>query len=179
MALACDPELLLADEPTTALDVTIQAQVLGLIKELQEKYNTSMILITHDLGVVAQTCDDVAIIYAGKIVEFGKKEDIFDHPSHPYTIGLFGALPSMAVGERRLHSIDGLPPDPTDLPEGCAFWPRCPYASERCKGDIPGRKLRGVHFCQCVKEAEELREISRKWTEIVSGKRQEVPGYDN
>lgn len=179
MALACDPELLLADEPTTALDVTIQAQVLGLIKELQEKYNTSMILITHDLGVVAQTCDDVAIIYAGKIVEFGKKEDIFDHPSHPYTIGLFGSLPSMAVGERRLHSIDGLPPDPTDLPEGCAFWPRCPYASERCKGDIPGRKLRGVHFCQCVKEAEELREISRKWTEIVSGKRQEVPSYDN
>lgn len=179
MALACDPELLLADEPTTALDVTIQAQVLGLIKELQEKYNTSMILITHDLGVVAQTCDDVAIIYAGKIVEFGKKEDIFDHPSHPYTIGLFGSLPSMAVGERRLHSIDGLPPDPTDLPEGCAFWPRCPYALERCKGDIPGRKLRGVHFCQCVKEAEELREISRKWTEIVSGKRQEVPGYDN
>ena len=171
MALACDPELLLADEPTTALDVTIQAQVLGLIKELQEKYNTSMILITHDLGVVAQTCDDVAIIYAGKIVEFGKKEDIFDHPSHPYTIGLFGSLPSMAVGERRLHSIDGLPPDPTDLPEGCAL--------ERCKGDIPGRKLRGVHFCQCVKEAEELREISRKWTEIVSGKRQEVPGYDN
>ena len=104
MARACDSELLLADEPTTALDVTIQAQVLGLIKELQEKYNTSMILITHDLGVVAQTCDDVAIIYAGKIVEFGKKEDIFDHPSHPYTIGLFGSLPSMAVGERRLHS---------------------------------------------------------------------------
>ncbi|MBU9735033.1 ABC transporter ATP-binding protein [Diplocloster agilis] len=159
MALACDPELLLADEPTTALDVTIQAQVLDLIRELKEKYNTSMILITHDLGVVAQTCDDVAVIYAGKIVEFGKKEDIFDHPAHPYTIGLFGSLPGMAVGEKRLHSISGLPPDPTALPEGCAFWPRCPHAVEACKGKIPTRKIRGVHFCQCVKEKEELQEV--------------------
>lgn len=159
MALACDPELLLADEPTTALDVTIQAQVLDLIRDLKEKYNTSMILITHDLGVVAQTCDDVAVIYAGKIVEFGKKEDIFDHPTHPYTIGLFGSLPGMAVGEKRLHSISGLPPDPTALPEGCAFWPRCPHAGEACKGEIPSRKIRGVHFCQCVKEKEELQEV--------------------
>ena len=159
IALACRPKLLLADEPTTALDVTIQAQVLRMINDLKRKLNTSMILITHDLGVVAQNCDDVSVIYAGEIVESGTKEDIFDHPAHPYTIGLFGSLPGMAVGEKRLHSISGLPPDPTALPEGCAFWPRCPHAVEACKGKIPTRKIRGVHFCQCVKEKEELQEV--------------------
>jgi peptide/nickel transport system ATP-binding protein len=152
MALACDPELLLADEPTTALDVTIQAQVLDLIKDLKEKLGTSMILITHDLGVVAETCDEVAVVYAGKIVECGTKEDVFDHTAHPYTIGLFGSLPGMAVGEKRLHSIAGLPPDPTNLPEGCAFWPRCPYAIEACHSEIPNREITAGHFCRCVKE---------------------------
>ncbi len=159
MALACDPELLLADEPTTALDVTIQAQVLDMIRKLRDKLNTSMILITHDLGVVAETCDSVAVIYAGQVVESGTKEDLFDHPAHPYTKGLFGSLPSMAVGEKRLHSIKGLPPDPTNLPTGCAFWPRCPYATDACKGDsaggapgISGREITPGHFVRCLKE---------------------------
>ena len=165
MALACDPELLLADEPTTALDVTIQAQVLDMIRDLRDKLQTSMILITHDLGVVAETCDSVAVVYAGQIVESGSKEDLFDHPTHPYTLGLFGSLPSMAVGEKRLHSIVGLPPDPTNLPTGCAFWPRCPHATDACKcipteeqiesGDlpqIPNREITPGHFVRCIKE---------------------------
>lgn len=152
MALACDPELLLADEPTTALDVTIQAQVLNLINELKKKYDTSMLLITHDLGVVAQTCDKVAVVYAGKIVEYGTKEDVFDHPSHPYTEGLFNSLPDMERDTERLKPIPGLPPDPTDLPQGCAFRPRCPYATESCKSDIPYRELTPGHFCRCIKE---------------------------
>ena len=153
MALACDPELLLADEPTTALDVTIQAQVLELINELKRKYNTAMLLITHDLGVVAQTCDKIAVVYSGKIVEYGTKEDIFDHPSHPYTIGLFQSLPDMERDTDRLKPIPGLPPDPTELPAGCAFSPRCPYATENCKkGEIPSRELSAGHFCCCIKE---------------------------
>ena len=152
MALACDPELLLADEPTTALDVTIQAQVLDMIRDLRDKLQTSMILITHDLGVVAETCDSVAVVYAGQIVESGSKVDLFDHPTHPYTLGLFGSLPSMAVGEKRLHSIVGLPPDPTNLPTGCAFWPRCPHATEACKGEIPNREITPGHFVRCIKE---------------------------
>ena len=152
MALACDPELLLADEPTTALDVTIQAQVLSLINDLKEKYDTAMILITHDLGVVAQTCDKVAVVYAGKIVEYGLKADIFDHPSHPYTVGLFGSLPDIEQDTDRLTPIPGLPPDPTNMPEGCAFHPRCPHATEACKGEIPYRELTPGHFCRCIKE---------------------------
>ena len=157
MALACDPELLLADEPTTALDVTIQAQVLDLIRELKEKYQTSMILITHDLGVVAETCDTVAVIYAGKIVEYGSLEDIFDHPAHPYTRGLFGSLPGMAVGEKRLRSINGLPPDPTNLPHGCSFAPRCPQACDKCRGEIaiPYREITPGHFVRCTREEAE------------------------
>ena len=154
MALACDPELLLADEPTTALDVTIQAQVLGLINELKQKYNTSMLLITHDLGVVAQTCDTVAVIYAGQIVEYGTKEDIFDHPTHPYTVGLFNSLPDMENETDRLSPIPGLPPDPTNLPEGCPFHPRCPHAGEACHGEIPNRELSPGHFCRCIKEGQ-------------------------
>ena len=132
MALACNPELLLADEPTTALDVTIQAQVLDLINELKEKFQTSMILITHDLGVIAQTCETVAVIYAGSIVESGTKEDIFDHPTHPYTIGLFDSLPNMTAEGEKLKPIAGMPPDPTNLPAGCPFAPRCPFATEQC-----------------------------------------------
>lgn len=154
MALACDPELLLADEPTTALDVTIQAQVLDLIRELRDKLGTSMILITHDLGIVAETCDTVAVIYAGKIVEYGTLEDIFDNPKHPYTIGLFGSLPEVAEGQPRLNSIKGLPPDPTNLPEGCAFWPRCPHATDACKKTIPNAEITPGHFVRCIKEVE-------------------------
>jgi len=150
MALACNPALLLADEPTTALDVTIQAQVLELINELKEKYGTSMILITHDLGVIAETCEDVAIVYAGKIVESGTKEDIFNNPSHPYTVGLFNSLPDIASKSARLKPIDGMPPDPTNLPEGCSFNPRCPYATDACRqGEISMREITPGHFCAC------------------------------
>ena len=152
MALACDPELLLADEPTTALDVTIQAQVLEMMMDLKHKLNTSMILITHDLGVVAETCDKVAVIYAGQIVESGSKEAVFRNPSHPYTIGLFGALPKLDDDSKRLSPIDGLPPDPTKLPEGCTFNPRCPKACEGCKvGNTPEMiEVAPGHFVRCV-----------------------------
>lgn len=151
MALACSPELLLADEPTTALDVTIQAQVLDMIADLREKNNTSMIMITHDLGVVARVCDDVAVVYAGEIIESGSKEDIFDKPSHPYTIGLFGALPKLNGEEERLHPIEGMTPDPTALPQGCKFSPRCPRATESCRQQsIAMKEIAPGHFCRCI-----------------------------
>ena len=151
IALACDPDLLLADEPTTALDVTIQAQVLDLIRGLRESKGTSLILITHDLGVVAEMCDYVAIVYAGEIVEYGTLEDLFDNPQHPYTLGLFGSLPKVNSNERRLNPITGLTPDPTDLPDGCKFHPRCPYATEACKqGSIENVKISGEHYCKCT-----------------------------
>jgi oligopeptide/dipeptide ABC transporter ATP-binding protein len=160
IALACDPELLLADEPTTALDVTIQAQVLDMMRTLIRDQKTAMILITHDLGVVAGICDKVAIVYAGHILEIGTKEDIFDHPTHPYTIGLFGAIPSMTGDERRLHPIMGMPADPTNLPQGCCFWPRCPHATEKCKqGAIPVREIAPGHLCKCKEEALQLMEL--------------------
>ncbi|MBE5915683.1 MAG: ABC transporter ATP-binding protein [Pseudobutyrivibrio ruminis] len=151
MALACNPELLLADEPTTALDVTIQAQVLEMIKALKDKFNTSMILITHDLGVVAETCDKVAVIYAGEIVESGTKEHIFRNPLHPYTLGLFGSLPKLDDDSKRLSPIKGLPPDPTHLPEGCKFCPRCPMA-EACTKSKESPEMVEVeagHFVRC------------------------------
>ena len=166
IALACNPQLILADEPTSALDVTIQAQVLELIKDLQKEQQTSMLLITHDLGVVAQTCDEVAVIYAGEIVEIGDKYEIFDHPSHPYTLGLFGSLPHMVPkGEKRLHPISGMMPNPSNLPEGCKFHPRCPYATEECSKEIPVlANIGGTHCCRCMnygnlveKEKEEVK----------------------
>jgi peptide/nickel transport system ATP-binding protein len=132
MALVCNPELLIADEPTTALDVTIQAQVLDMILSLKERLGTSVVLITHDLGVVADFCDSVAVIYAGSVVERGTVEDLFDHAAHPYTLGLFGSLPDIETEERRLKPIKGLMPDPTNLPKGCAFCERCPRAEEMC-----------------------------------------------
>ncbi len=151
IALACNPELLLADEPTTALDVTIQAQVLKLIGELRDRLGTSMILVTHDMGIVATYCDTVAVTYAGSIVEYGTKEQIFDHPTHPYTIGLFGAIPNMNVDEEWLHAIEGLPPDPSHLPTGCAFHPRCPYATEDCakEGFVKPVTTPDGHTCVC------------------------------
>lgn len=133
LALACSPQLLLADEPTTALDVTIQAQVLDLIRDLRDKLGTAMILITHDLGVVAGVCDKVAVIYAGRIIEEGTLEDIYDNPTHPYTCGLFGALPDLDKDVERLSPIEGLPPDPSVLREHCDFMERCPYACGKCK----------------------------------------------
>ncbi|HWQ46685.1 MAG TPA: ABC transporter ATP-binding protein [Longilinea sp.] len=150
MALACEPELLLADEPTTALDVTIQAQVLDLINKLKIKYGASMILITHNLGVVAQTCDRVGVIYAGKIIEYGSKKDIFVDFAHPYTQGLFASLPSFSKNSLRLKPIAGSMPDPTDLPQGCAFHPRCPFVIEKCRNDeIPLIEISSGHFCRC------------------------------
>ena len=158
MALACNPDLLLADEPTTALDVTIQAQVLDMITDLKKQKNSSMIMITHDLGVVAEVCDKVGIIYAGKIVEYGTKEQIYNHPTHPYTIGLFGAIPDMNEDEEWLHPIEGLPPDPTNLPSGCSFNPRCPYATEACrKGEIENTETPDGHLCRCLHIAEVLK----------------------
>lgn len=132
IALACNPKLLIADEPTTALDVTIQAQVLELMSELKEKYDTSMIMITHDLGIVAEVCDTVAVMYAGKIVEHGTLEDVFNHTLHPYTEGLFNSLPNIKNRTAMLKPIKGLMPDPTNLPKGCAFAPRCDYATPAC-----------------------------------------------
>jgi peptide/nickel transport system ATP-binding protein len=156
MALACKPELLLADEPTTALDVTIQAQMLGMISDLKKRLNTSLILITHDMGIVAENCDKVAVVYAGQIVESGSKEDIFDHASHPYTIGLFHSLPSFSVNEERLHPISGMPPDPRNLPSGCSFHPRCPHATEGCKsGTTPNKEVSPGHFCRCISPGKE------------------------
>lgn len=158
IALACNPDLLLADEPTTALDVTIQAQVLALIDRLRSQFNTSMILITHDMGVIANTCDNVAIVYAGTILEYGTKEQIFDHPTHPYTIGLFNAIPNMNVEEEWLHPIDGLPPDPTNLPDGCPFHPRCLYTTEECtQGNIDVRMTPDGHQCACCHIEEVLK----------------------
>ncbi len=152
MALACSPQLLIADEPTTALDVTIQAQILDMMTELNEKLGSSMLLITHDLGVVAETCQSVAIMYAGEIVESGSLEQIFDHRAHPYTEGLFGSLPSLEKKVHRLKPITGLMADPANLPEGCAFHPRCPYATDECrKEDPPVVELGEGHFVKCCK----------------------------
>lgn len=150
MALSCNPELLLADEPTTALDVTIQAQVLRLIKDLREKMGTSMILITHDLGVVAEMCDEVATVYCGRIVERGTIMDVYLKPSHPYTEGLFGALPVMNEDCERLTPIPGVMPDPAQVPVGCPFAPRCKYATDRCREERPElREVTEGHFVAC------------------------------
>ena len=150
MALACSPKLLIADEPTTALDVTIQAQVLDMMTELKNKLNSSMLLITHDLGVVAETCDKVAIMYAGEIVEYGTLEDIFERTAHPYTVGLFNSLPSLDEDVERLRPIRGLMPDPSNLPSGCKFHPRCPYADQKCAEEEPQlRELAPGHICRC------------------------------
>ena len=150
IALACHPGLLIADEPTTALDVTIQAQVLALIKDLIDHNHMSMLLITHDLGVVAEVCDDVAVMYAGRIIEIGTADDIFNHTKHPYTEGLFDSLPNLKERGEELVPIRGLMPDPTHLPEGCSFEPRCMYATERCKTAIPELKDVGGHLTACL-----------------------------
>ena len=151
MALACNPDLLLADEPTTALDVTIQAQVLDLMRKLNKEKDTSCILITHDLGVVAEMCDKVAVVYAGQILEAGSLEDIFDHPSHPYTVGLFGAIPSLDGDEEMLHPVPGMTPNPADLPSGCKFHPRCKHCTEECKNtEVLMKEIAPGHFCRCL-----------------------------
>ena len=156
IALACNPELLIADEPTTALDVTIQAQILEMMNRLKEDMNMSMIMITHDLGIVAEMCDRVAVMYAGQIVEWGTTRQIFKNTLHPYTIGLFGSLPDMSDADtldfanRRLKPISGMMPDPTRLPKWCHFAERCPYKTEECeKAAIPLRDSGDGHLVRC------------------------------
>lgn len=150
IALACNPDLLIADEPTTALDVTIQAQVLKLIKQLRDEYSMAMLMITHDLGIVAEVCDEVSIMYAGCIVEHGTLEDIFDNMRHPYTKGLFDSLPNIEDRRAELKPIKGLMPDPTNLPPGCTFHPRCDYATAKCSELTPEVKwLTDTHCVQC------------------------------
>ena len=150
IALACQPKLLLADEPTTALDVTIQAQVIKMMRTMREQNKMAMIFITHDLGIVADICDKVAIMYAGEIVEFGTLEDIFHHRSHPYTEGLFGSIPSLSEDVDRLEPIQGLAPNPAQLPSGCKFHPRCKYATEKCSQIEPkAHEMSLGHFVCC------------------------------
>jgi peptide/nickel transport system ATP-binding protein len=154
MALACSPKLLIADEPTTALDVTIQAQVLEMMNELKEQYKTSMLLITHDLGIVAETCDEVAIMYAGEIVEYGLLEHIFHNALHPYTVGLFGSIPSLEKDVDRLSPIQGLMPDPANLPSGCKFHERCGSMREECATTEPAYvEAEPGHFVRCPRAA--------------------------
>lgn len=152
IALACNPTFLIADEPTTALDVTIQYQVLVMMQKLKEQFNTSMLMITHDLGIVAQFCDYVAIMYAGEIIEYGPLMDIFEKPCHPYTIGLFESIPRLDEDVERLKPIEGMPPDPTRLPQGCKFNPRCKYATEACRQwACENYNVGGEHTVRCIR----------------------------
>ena len=162
IALACHPKLLIADEPTTALDVTIQAQMLDLIRSLREKYSTSLIMITHDLGIVAEICDEVAVMYAGSIIEKGTLEDVFNRTKHPYTEGLFNSIPNLNDRKAMLTPIQGFTPDPTDLPSGCAFWPRCPYACEVCKKEQKDIRISDTHYVRCSRYEEKDFRINRK-----------------
>jgi oligopeptide/dipeptide ABC transporter ATP-binding protein len=150
MALACNPQLLIADEPTTALDVTIQAQILDLMRALREELGTAIMLITHDLGVVAELADDVIVMYAGQVVERATVTALFADPQHPYTIGLLGSIPRLHLEQARLAAIDGFVPDPMDLPAGCRFNPRCPFAVDRCRVAAPPlTEVRPGHFAAC------------------------------
>ncbi|MBI2866805.1 MAG: ABC transporter ATP-binding protein [Chloroflexi bacterium] len=150
IALACEPQLLIADEPTTSLDVTIQAQYLRLLKELQAKANLAIIFITHDLGIVAKMCDKVAVMYAGRVVEEADVRSLFDRPAHPYTVGLLQSLPKLDRREARLHSIEGTPPSLYSLPPGCPFAPRCPKAMDTCRQDYPPMTALGLsHTVSC------------------------------
>ena len=150
ISLACNPKLLIADEPTSALDVTIQAQVLDLINKLREDFGMALLLITHDLGVVAETCDRVMIMYAGRIVESGPVIEVYENILHPYTKGLFDSLPRMDIDTDRLNPINGMMPDPAHLPEGCVFAERCRYAKDICRQKLPElRELQPGHFVAC------------------------------
>ena len=151
IALACNPELLIADEPTTALDVTIQAQVISMMRSLQRELGTAVILITHDLGLVANFCDKVAVMYSGEIIESGAIEQIFDstNPHHPYVVGLFGSIPKITRKTKRLTPIEGLMPNPASLPEGCKFHPRCPYCMDICKTEEPEAVIVNDHLIKC------------------------------
>lgn len=156
MALVCEPELLIADEPTTALDVTIQAQVLEMMRNLRDQFHMAMIMISHDLGVIAKTCDEIAVMYAGSIIERGTIYDIYDSDKrHPYTEGLFGSIPNLNDDSERLNPIPGLMPDPINLPPGCPFSPRCPYVMDICKKEFPPNYTQGSHGISCFLFKEE------------------------
>ena len=149
-AIACNPELLIADEPTTALDVTIQAQILELLKELQRNYSTSLLMITHNLGIISALCEKVAVMYAGRIIEYGSVKEVFSRPKHPYTIGLLGALPNLEGKRDRLNAIPGRIANAKDLPDGCRFHPRCSHCEERCRTESPVMKESdGNHCAEC------------------------------
>jgi peptide/nickel transport system ATP-binding protein/oligopeptide transport system ATP-binding protein len=157
MALACEPDLLIADEPTTALDVTVQAQILDLLRDLQAQTGMAIILITHDLGVVAEMADEVAVMYAGKVVERASGTDIFDDPQHPYTLGLLGSIPKIEETRDRLLAIEGAVPAPFALPEGCRFHPRCVFATDICGRDVPDlRDLGRGHLAACLRAPVEV-----------------------
>ena len=164
IAIACAPELLIADEPTTALDVTIQAQVLGMMRTLKKELGSALILITHDLGVVASICDVIGIMYAGEIVEYGTLEEVFDpaRKHHPYTEGLFGSIPSLTEEVDRLRPIDGFMSDPTNLPDGCKFHPRCPYCTDECRVGETAVFLDGTHQIKCARFTEMREEVGAK-----------------
>jgi oligopeptide/dipeptide ABC transporter ATP-binding protein len=160
MALVCEPRVLIADEPTTALDVTIQAQILELMRTLQQETGTAIVLITHDLGVVAEVADEVLVMYAGRVVERAPVHDLFDMPQHPYTIGLLGAIPRLDLEQTRLVSIEGQVPSPVQPLSGCSFAPRCPFAQPACSNQVPAlREVGNAHFSACLRaplEADEL-----------------------
>lgn len=162
IALACHTQMLIADEPTTALDVTIQAQVLELIREYRSRYKTAMLMITHDLGIVAEVCDKVAVMYAGNIVEYGTVDEVFNHTLHPYTEGLFSSLPNIKNRTKRLTPISGAMPDPARLPEGCVFAPRCLYATESCRHTRQkDRFITNTHMVRCARYQESDFKINR------------------
>lgn len=163
IGLACNPKLLIADEPTTALDVTIQAQVLEIMQNLKETYKMGLIMITHDLGIVAEICDEVAVMYAGRIVEYGTLEDVFEHTLHPYTEGLFNSLPNINDRRHQLTPIPGLMPDPSKLPEGCAFAPRCRYATDACRAKQSQKRwVSSTHYVACSAYDDPAFHIERK-----------------
>ena len=150
MALACDPRLLIADEPTTALDVTIQAQILDLMRQLRDETQAAIIMITHDLGVIAEIAHEVIVMYAGRIVERAEVASLFREPQHPYTIGLLGSIPKLTTEQPRLTTIEGMVPNPMAMPQGCRFHPRCPFATDECRRDEPElREVRPGHFAAC------------------------------
>jgi peptide/nickel transport system ATP-binding protein len=163
MALACEPQLLIADEPTTALDVTIQAQVLDLMRTLREETGTAIILITHDLGVIAELADDVAVMYSGKIVERAPVARLFDQPQHPYTIGLLGSIPKLHLAQDRLNAIEGQVPTPMTRMDGCRFAPRCPFATDKCRQEVPPlMDMGGGHEAACWRAPLDVSMVSHR-----------------
>jgi peptide/nickel transport system ATP-binding protein len=169
MALSLNPDVLIADEPTTALDVTVQAQILSLIDTMKQEFGAAIVLVTHDLGVVAEHCDDIQVMYAGKLVEAGRTDDIYYRPHHPYTWGLLGSIPRVGEEDERLHPIKGLPPSLIHVPPGCAFHPRCPYVFERCRVEVPPLlPADGFHASACHLPLEEKERIASE--EVLSAR---------